>query len=82
MIDIISIIIGLLMIVFALLAIESKKLLNSVIFLSITSLLSVVEFVIMKAPDVAITQAVIGSGLMTSLFLFTLMSLQKRGESE
>jgi len=82
MIDIISIIIGLLMIVFALLAIESKKLLNSVIFLSITSLLSVVEFVIMKAPDVAITQAVIGSGLMTSLFLFTLMSLGKSGEGE
>ncbi|WP_199172636.1 hydrogenase subunit MbhD domain-containing protein [Petrotoga sp. 9PWA.NaAc.5.4] len=81
MIEIISVIIGFLMILFALMAIESKKMLNSIIFLSITSLLSVVEFVIMKAPDVAITQAVIGSGLMTSLFVFTLMFMKKSGEN-
>ncbi|PNR94811.1 sodium:proton antiporter [Petrotoga sp. 9PWA.NaAc.5.4] len=79
--EIISVIIGFLMILFALMAIESKKMLNSIIFLSITSLLSVVEFVIMKAPDVAITQAVIGSGLMTSLFVFTLMFMKKSGEN-
>lgn len=81
MIEIISVITGFLMILFALMAIESKKMLNSIIFLSITSLLSVVEFVIMKAPDVAITQAVIGSGLMTSLFVFTLMFMKKSGEN-
>ncbi len=80
MIEIIGIIAGFIMILFALMAIESKKLLNSIVFLSITSLLSVVEFIIMKAPDVAITQAVIGSGLMTSLFVFTLMTMKKSGE--
>ncbi|MDY6894545.1 MAG: hydrogenase subunit MbhD domain-containing protein [Thermotogota bacterium] len=80
MIEIIGIITGFIMILFALMAIESKKLLNSIVFLSITSLLSVVEFIIMKAPDVAITQAVIGSGLMTSLFVFTLMTMKKSGE--
>ncbi|ABX31617.1 conserved hypothetical protein [Petrotoga mobilis SJ95] len=80
MIEIIAVIIGFTMILFALMAIESKKLLNSIVFLSITSLLSVVEFIIMKAPDVAITQAVIGSGLMTSLFVFTLMTMKKSGE--
>ncbi|MBL5980662.1 sodium:proton antiporter [Petrotoga sp. HWH.PT.55.6.1] len=78
--EIIAVIIGFTMILFALMAIESKKLLNSIVFLSITSLLSVVEFIIMKAPDVAITQAVIGSGLMTSLFVFTLMTMKKSGE--
>ncbi len=80
MIETIGIITGFIMILFALMAIESKKLLNSIVFLSITSLLSVVEFIIMKAPDVAITQAVIGSGLMTSLFVFTLMTMKKSGE--
>ncbi|POZ88749.1 MULTISPECIES: hydrogenase subunit MbhD domain-containing protein [Petrotoga] len=80
MIETIGVIIGFIMILFALMAIESKKLLNSIIFLSMTSLLSVVEFIIMKAPDVAITQAVIGSGLMTSLFVFTLMTMKKSGE--
>ncbi|MDK2907430.1 sodium:proton antiporter [Petrotoga mexicana DSM 14811] len=80
MIETIGVIIGFIMILFALMAIESKKLLNSIVFLSITSLLSVVEFIIMKAPDVAITQAVIGSGLMTSLFVFTLMTMKKSGE--
>ncbi len=43
MIEIIAVIIGFTMILFALMAIESKKLLNSIVFLSITSLLSVVE---------------------------------------
>ncbi|HBT51342.1 Na(+)/H(+) antiporter subunit B [Petrotoga olearia] len=80
MIEIIGVITGFIMILFALMAIESKKLLNSIVFLSITSLLSVVEFIIMKAPDVAITQAVIGSGLMTSIFVFTLMAMKKSGE--
>ncbi len=80
MIEIVAVITGFIMILFALMAIESKTLLNSIVFLSITSLLSVVEFTIMKAPDVAITQAVIGSGLMTSLFIFTLMAMKKIGE--
>jgi len=80
MIETVAVITGFTMILFALMAIESKTLLNSIVFLSITSLLSVVEFIIMKAPDVAITQAVIGSGLMTSLFIFTLMAMKKSGE--
>jgi len=80
MIEIIGVITGFIMVLFSLMTIESKKLLNSIVFLSITSLLSVVEFIIMKAPDVAITQAVIGSGLMTSLFVFTLMTMKKSGE--
>jgi energy-converting hydrogenase B subunit D len=31
----------------------------------------------MKAPDVALTEAVIGSGLVTALFVFTLLSIKK-----
>jgi energy-converting hydrogenase B subunit D len=42
-------------------------------------MLSVIGFVLMKAPDVAVTEAVIGSGLVTSLFVFTLLSVKKVG---
>jgi uncharacterized MnhB-related membrane protein len=43
-------------------------------------MLAVVAFVMLKAPDVAITEAVIGSGLVTSLFVFTLLSTRKEAK--
>lgn len=79
--EIISLVLGVLLLVIAFMAINSKKLINSVLFLSALSMLAVVAFVLMKAPDVAITEAVIGSGLVTALFVFTLLSLKRR-ESE
>lgn len=75
--DFLSIVVGVLLLVIAFLAINSKKLINSVLFLSALSMLAVVAFVLMKAPDVAITEAVIGSGLVTSLFVFTLLSVRE-----
>jgi len=75
--DIIYAVVGVLMIAIAFLAINSKKLINSVLFLSALSMLAVVSFILMKAPDVAITEAVIGSGLVTALFIFTLLSVRK-----
>ncbi|MGM0641657.1 MAG: Na(+)/H(+) antiporter subunit B [Thermotogota bacterium] len=82
MIEVIEIIAGALMLLFAVLAIESKKLINSVIYMSLMSLLSVVSFIIMRAPDVAITEAVIGSGLVTFLFVITLTQIKKIGDIE
>ncbi len=74
------------MIVFAVLAVEGKKIINSVICLSLLSLLSVLGFVLMKALDVAVTEAVIGSGLVTILFVFTLLGVKgeeiKEGEEK
>lgn len=82
MIEVVEIIAGALMLLFAILAIESKKLINSVIYMSLMSLLSVVSFVIMRAPDVAITEAVIGSGLVTFLFIITLIQIKKKGDAK
>jgi len=76
----VEIVIGALMLVLGILAINTKKLFSSVIYLSIISMLAVVAFVLMKAPDVAITEAVIGSGLVTAIFVFTLFSVKKEGE--
>lgn len=75
--DIISLVVGVLLLVIAFLAVNAKKLINSVLFLSALSMLAVVSFVLLKAPDVAITEAVIGSGLVTALFIFTLLSVRK-----
>lgn len=63
---------GIAMIVLAIVAIESKKIINGVILLSVLSILVVISYVMMQALDVAITEAVIGSGMVTALFLFTL----------
>lgn len=77
LVNILEIIVGVLLIGFAFLAINSKTLIKAVMFLSAMSMISVVGFVLMKAPDVAVTEAVIGSGLVTSLFVFTLISVRK-----
>ncbi len=76
--DVISLVVGVLLLVIAFFAINSKKLINSVLFLSGLSMLAVVSFVLLKAPDVAVTEAVIGSGLVTALFVFTLLSVRRR----
>ena len=76
-VDLAQIFIGALMIALSLLAIHAKEIMQSVIYLSFISMLAVVGFVIMQAPDVAITEAVIGSGLSTALFVFALFSVGK-----
>ena len=80
MLDILQIVVGAVMVVLAVVAINAKKKITSVMLLSAVSMLAVVAFVIMHAPDVAITEAVIGSGLVTALFVFTLFYKKKEGE--
>jgi uncharacterized MnhB-related membrane protein len=63
--------ISVLLIAVALLIVFSKKVIQAIIYLSILSMLAAVGFVLLKAPDVAITEIVIGSGLITFLFLVT-----------
>lgn len=81
-VQIIEIGLGIVMIILSFMAIESKKILNSIIFLSILSLLIVVSFVMLQALDVAVTEAVIGSGLVTTLFLFTIQGINNLEERE
>ncbi len=72
-----SAIICIAMVILSFVAIESKRLLVSVIMLSTVGLLSVVLFVMMKAPDVAITEASVGAGLTTAIFLLSLRKLKR-----
>ncbi len=78
MIDIVMIVVSALLLIMSYLAVSETKHIKSIVFLSTLSMLSVVGFVLLKAPDVAITEAVVGSGLVTALFVFTLLSLKKK----
>ena len=77
LINVLEIVLAVFIVVLAFLAIHSKSLIKTVMLLSSLSMLSVLAFVMMHAPDVAVTEAVIGSGLVPSLFVFTLLSVRK-----
>ena len=71
-IEIIHISILIMMIIAGFLAVVLKKLLPSVIALSVSSLLLSLEFYILHAPDVAIAEAAIGAGLTMAIFIFAI----------
>ena len=65
--------IGLIIVSFA--AITQKKLADSIMLFMGLGLGSVVLFFIFKAPDVALTEAVIGAGISSLIFLMALKHL-------
>lgn len=60
------------MVIFAILAIQTKILRRSVIYLTVFSLLCSFAYLLFQAPDVAIAEAVIACTLSTVLFLVAL----------
>lgn len=68
------------LVVTALTASEAQDMLSAVIALSVFGVLMAIIFVILQAPDVALTQAIINSGLVTSLFLVAYSQTRKRGD--
>ena len=56
----------------AVLAVHMKSLLGAIIAVGVVSLLASILFLILGAPDVAMTEAAIGAGLSTVIFLFAL----------
>ncbi len=68
-----SLLLGAAMIVAGLMAIWAKRSLPIVMLSSgLVSLLASVQYLLLAAPDVAMTEAAIGSGLTTFLFFFVL----------
>ncbi|HDQ44938.1 MAG TPA: DUF4040 domain-containing protein [bacterium] len=59
-------------IVLALLVLFSRNLLTAVIFLAVYSLFSSLLFFILHAPDVALTEAAIGAGISTFLYVWVI----------
>jgi uncharacterized MnhB-related membrane protein len=68
-----SLLLALAMIVAGLMAVRGKRSLPiSILAAGLVSLLTSVQFLLLAAPDVAMTEAAIGSGLTTFLFFFVL----------
>ncbi len=60
------------LVVFAIIAIQSRVLRNAIIYLSVFSLLCSIVYLLLGAPDVAIAEATIGCTLSTILYLVAL----------
>lgn len=72
MMTILFIVVCVVMLLAALLAVHMKSLLGAVIAVGVVSLFVSILFLILGAPDVAMTEAAIGAGLSTVIFLFAL----------
>lgn len=66
------------LLIIALSALIAKNLLVSVILLSVFSLLSALLFYLCDAPDVAITEAAVGAGISTLLYVWAIHKTEKR----
>ncbi len=68
------------LVVSAILASVSEKLLSSVIALSVTGIFAAAEFLLLHAPDVAISEAAVGAALAPLIFIVTLRKLKGGGD--
>jgi energy-converting hydrogenase B subunit D len=60
------------------LALHFKDLISAVVSLAVFSLLSALLFYLLHAPDVAITEAAVGAGVATVIFVWAIRSTERR----
>ena len=63
-------------VVSAILAVHCEKLLSSVIALGVTGIFAAAEFLLLNAPDVAISEAAVGAALTPLIFIVTIKKLK------
>ena len=63
-------------VVSAILAVHCEKLLSSVIALGVTGIFAAAEFLLLHAPDVAISEAAVGAALTPLICIVTITKLQ------
>ena len=63
-------------VVSAILAVHCEKLLSSVIALGVTGIVAAAEFLLLHAPDVAISEAAVGAALTPLIFIVTIKKLK------
>ncbi len=76
-IKLIAIILALAIITMAIIAVTNKKLVVSIVAAGVVSLFASVFYLLLAAPDVAMTEAAIGSGLTTIIFFYVLNKIKK-----
>ena len=70
------------MLVAAVVALSARTTAAAVIAAGLVSLFASVLFLFLAAPDVAMTEAAIGSGLTTFLFFFVLGRIRREGRDD
>jgi energy-converting hydrogenase B subunit D len=65
----------------AVFAVMTKKTINAIISSGVVSLMASITFLLVAAPDVAMTEAAIGSGLTTVVFLYALKHVRGQRSS-
>ena len=79
-VPILNVLIVLGMCVSAVLAVHFEKLLSSVIALGATGLFAAAAFLVLHAPDVAISEAAVGAALTPLIFIVTLRKIKGRND--
>ena len=80
MIVILNVLVILGLVVSAILAVHFEKLLSAVIALGVTGLFAAAEFLLLHAPDVAISEAAVGAALTPLIFIVTLRKVKGGGD--
>jgi len=78
---IIVIFLGALMAGGAIIALKTRSLVGAVIISGVIGLFASILYLILGAPDVAMTEAAIGSALTTVIFLFAVKKVKSDGEA-
>ena len=75
---IIAIVIGVLILIMAIIAVHQKNIVVGIIAAGVVSLFASVLYLLLAAPDVAMTEAAIGSGLSTIIFFYVLNKIKRQ----
>jgi len=76
-IKLIALILALAILLMAVIAVYNKKLVVAIVAAGVVSLFASVLYLLLSAPDVAMTEAAIGSGLSTIIFFYVLNKIRK-----
>ena len=76
LIMILNVLVVLGLVVSAILAVHFENLLSSVIALGVTGVFAAAEFLLLHAPDVAISEAAVGAALTPLIFIVTLRKIK------
>ena len=79
---IVSIVLGLIILTMTGIAIYHKKLIIAIIAAGVVSLFAAILYLLLAAPDVAMTEAAIGSGLSTIIFFYVLNKIRKSNDTK
>ena len=74
---ILSVFLSLFILVMAVVAVHNKSIKVAILAAGIVSLFSSILYLILAAPDVAMTEAAIGSGLSTVIFFYVINKIRK-----